>query len=481
MPLRRLARLIHVALTLARHDALIPEEYAAGVPPVVRLIGKLTRGTERRQAGDTPGQRLAAALERLGPVYAKFGQFLATRPDLVGMQTALDLARLKDRMAPFPRAQAVAAIRAAFGADAERLFGDLSALPEATAAASLAQVHRWTLPDGREVALKVLRPGIEAQVKRDGDAMRLGARLAEALIPGVRRLRPAAAVQVVLEALEKELDFRFEAASASAFIDSGAGAPFMEAPSPDWERTGPRVLTLDWIEGAPLSDDAAVEALGVDRPALGTAVVRGFLQGALDHGYFHADLHEGNLIALGGDRLAAVDFGIMGRIGPNERRFLAEILWGFLRRDYRRVAEVHFEAGYVPADRSLDDFSLAIRAVGEPIFGRGADAVSMGRVLMQLWETTERFGMKLRPELVLLQKTMVQAEGVGRALDPNLNIWDAARPIVEAWIRRELGPPATARRAIEDAAKGLAALRKLPELTEALEAFLAKAGRSSSR
>ena len=275
-------------------------------------------------------------------------------------------------------------------------------------------------------------------------------------------------------AVERELDLRLEAGAAAEFAEVAAKDGFLKVPEIDWARSAKRVMTLTWIEGVPLTDVAGLDRRGADRPALAIAVTRGFLAAALDHGFFHADMHEGNLIYGEDGHLWVVDFGIMGRIGAKERRYLAEILWGFLRRDYRRVAEVHAEAGYIPAKYSIEDFGQALRAIGEPILGKTADQVSMSRLLLQLFDVTHLFGMHLRPELVMLQKTMVQVEGVARALDPKHDIWGAARPIVERWVRRELGVEGIAKRGMDEALVGFAALRQLPQTLTALnEAALA--------
>jgi ubiquinone biosynthesis protein len=287
----------------------------------------------------------------------------------------------------------------------------------------------------------------------------------EALVPAARRLEPKAFVATVARSLQLELDLRMEAAAASELGEIMARDPYMTAPAVVWEGVGKRVLTLEWADGVPLSDPAALEQDGIDRKGLADGLIRAFLAQALDHGTFHADLHEGNLFCSPPAKLTAVDFGIVGRIGPDERRYLAEILWGFLRRDYRRVAEVHFDAGYVPKTHSTDAFAQALRAVAEPAVGRPAAEISMGRLLQQLFEITALFDMKLRPELVLLQKTMVTVEGVARGVYPEHDIWAAARPVVERWIARELSPPAQAARAIRtlvETLKAIAAVAAAP-------------------
>jgi ubiquinone biosynthesis protein len=446
---------------LIRADALVPRELDPLLDPGPRALARLLRLFSGREARDgRPGERLARALERTGPVGIKLGQFLSTRADIFGAAYAEDLSRLKDRLDPFPVDAAKAQVASALGRPVESVF---EAFEPATAGASLAQAHRARLVGGGDVAVKVLRPRIEQRVASDIEAMRTAARLAVAWSPSARRLEPIAFAATVARALELELDLRFEAAGADELRAVMAHDAFMRAPAVVWEGVARRVLTVEWAPGAPLSDPAALEAPGLDRPALADNLIRAFLAQALDHGVFHADLHEGNLFVAPPARLTAVDFGIIGRLGSGERRYLAEILWGFLRRDYARVSQVHFEAGYVPAAHDPAAFAQALRAVGEPVFGRRASDVSMGRLLAQLFEITALFDMRLRPELVLLQKTMVTVEGVARRIDPNNDIWAAAEPVVGRWIARELSPTVRLRAFAQEARAAVSALASLAE------------------
>ena len=453
------ARLVGMGWRLARADALIPREADDDLPASVAALGKTLRlfaGPQARQG--RPGVRLARVLERSGPVAIKLGQFLATRADIFGEAFAEDLSHLKDRLPPFPQAQARADVEAALGKPIEAVF---STFGEAVAAASIAQAHRATLIDGAAVAVKVLRPGVERQVAHDSEVLLLAARLVQRLVPAARRLEPVAFAGTVIRALRLELDMRFEAAGADELAAIMAKDGFMAGPAVVWDGVGRRTLTLTWAAGMALSDLQALLLPGLDRPALANALTRGFLSQALNHGLFHADLHEGNLFVAAPAQLTAVDFGILGRLGPMERRYLAEILWGFLNRDYTRVAALHFEAGYVPARHDVNAFAQALRAVGEPVMGRDASAVSMGRLLAQLFEITALFDMHLRPELVLLQKTMVTVEGVARRIDPTHDIWAAADPVVRGWIARELGPAAKLQTFIKDAADAIAGMARL--------------------
>jgi ubiquinone biosynthesis protein len=444
---------------------------AEGLPAPARLGLRLVRLVERRKSGDATA-RLSAALTRLGPTYVKLGQFLATRPDIVGSVIARDLESLQDRMAPFPMAQARATIETHLGQPADAIFAQIG---EPVAAASVAQVHRATLAaDGGTVAIKVVRPGVADRFRSDLTSMRFAAELAMAMSAEARRLKFTDVVETLRRSVVLEMDFRLEAAALSEMAQNTAADPGFRVPKVDWERTGRGVLTLEWIEGTKLTDVEAVRAAGHDMAALGRNVIQSFLRHALRDGFFHADMHPGNLFVDADSNLVAVDFGIMGRIGPKERRFLAEILLGFITRDYRKVAEVHFEAGYVPGWHSVDDFAQAIRAIGEPIHSRRADEISMAKLLTLLFEITGLFDMATRTELIMLQKTMVVVEGVARKLDPQLNMWVTAEPVVREWIARNLGPVGR----LEQAASGAGEIGRF--VTE-VPALLSKAAMLAER
>jgi len=454
-------RLASAGWALVRADALIPREIEPILPPSARWTGRLLRifaGGKARQG--RPGERLARVLERQGPAAIKMGQFLSTRADMFGGAFAEDLSHLKDRLAPFPLAVARAEVERGLGAPLDTVYARFEG---PIAAASLAQAHPATLLDGTKVAVKVLRPGVERRVAQDSAALRLAAALADRWAPAARRLRPRQFVEVVIRALDLELDLRFEAAGCAELGEAMKADPHMRAPDVVWDGVGKRFLTLGWAPGVALSDAAALDQPGLDRKALALAVTRGFLAQALDHGLFHADLHEGNLFVAAPASIVAVDYGILGRLGPAERKYLAEILYGFLNRDYPRVAAIHFDAGYVPAHQDRDAFAQALRAVGEPVFGREARDVSMGRLLAQLFEITALFDMVLRPELVLLQKTMVTVEGVARRIDPSHDLWAAADPVVRRWIARQLSPTAKVRDFADEAVRALRAMARLAQ------------------
>ncbi len=382
-------------------------------------------------------------------------------------------------MPAFGQDDAVRTIEIALGRPLGDIFESFSA---PVAAASISQVHRAVLrADGRVVAVKVVRPGIRQRFAEDLGAMRYAARLAEAALPAATRLRPTEVVETLVRSVALEMDLRLEAAALSELAENTAADPGFRVPSPEWEFTQRDVMTSEWIDAVPLHRLDAIDAAGHNRPALARTVIQSFLRQAIRDGFFHADMHPGNLMVDADGVLVAVDTGIMGRLGPKERRFLAEILLGFIRRDYRRVAEVHFEAGYVPEHHSVDDFAQAIRAIGEPIHNRRADEISMARLLTLLFEITSIFEMTTRTELVMLQKTMVVVEGVARKLDPKLDIWATSEPVVRDWIERNLGPIGR----VEDASRGVLTLARvvadLPEIAQRTERLLAKLERVVDR
>jgi ubiquinone biosynthesis protein len=442
-------RLARVGFVCAR-EGVFELVDPAPLPPPLRLIWRLGRLIEKPSTADKK-RRLSATVTALGPAYVKLGQFLATRPDVVGPVLARDLESLQDSMPPFPQEEAEKAVAAALDrplSDAFISFGP------PVAAASIAQVHQAeikTLEGWRTVAVKVLRPGIERRFAVDLQAFAFIARNAELLSAEAQRLRLVEVVDTLARSVAMEMDMRLEAAALSEMAENTGDDPDFRVPRVEWDYTARNVLTMEWIDGTPLNDRDALAKRRLDLPKLGRAVIQTFLRHALRDGFFHADMHPGNLFADAEGRLVAVDFGIMGRLSPKERHFLAEILLGFITRDYRRTAEVHFEAGYVPAHHSVESFAQAIRAIGEPIHNRTAEDISMARLLTLLFEVTGLFDMRTRPELIMLQKTMVVVEGVARSLDPRLDMWTTSEPVVRDWIMRNTGPAGQ----IEGAARGV--------------------------
>lgn len=433
-PLINSFRLLHTGYVLAREGVFSFIDPSV-LPPLARPALGIVKFMARKTMSDR-ATRLTQALGKLGPSHVKFGQFMATRPDIVGLKFARDLESLQDRMPPFADNTAREIILNSLGKPVEELFTEFG---KSVAAASIAQVHKAEYKND-VFAVKVLRPNVAAQFKKDLRSFYFVARCAERFIPAAARLKPVGIVDTLARSVTLEMDLRLEAAALSEMRENTANDPGIRIPKPDWQRTGRDVLTMEWIEGIPLSDVDALKKSGIDLPQLAKNVIQSFLRHSIRDGFFHADMHQGNLFADTNGNLVLVDFGIMGRIGLKERRFLAEILFGFITRNYLRVAQVHFEAGYVPAHHSVETFAQAIRAIGEPIHSLTADQISMAKLFTLLFEITDMFDMQTRTELVMLQKTMVVVEGVARNLDPQLNMWATAEPVVRDWIERNLGP-----------------------------------------
>ena len=454
---RTLAR--HGALQGIKHDPLTP-------PPVRTLIQFISIGI---RAPETPNY--AAALLAIGPAAIKLGQALSTRPDLVGPRAAENLSQLQDDLPPAPFAAIKRTIETSFGAPLESLYAEFDEVP--VGAASIAQVHRAITTEGREVAVKVLRPGIEDEFAKAIETYEWAAAQVERYGGEVERLRPRLVVAHFRQWTARELDLQREAASASELKENMVAEPGFHVPEIDWRRTARRVLTLEWLDGIKLNDRDALIAAGQDCQALAAILVRAFLRQAVVDGFFHADLHHGNLFALADGRIAAIDFGIMGRIDRRARIWLAEILYGLITGNYRRVAEIHFEAQYVPGHHNVQEFATALRAAGEPIRGLPVKDISIGRMLESLFSITRDFDMPTQPHLLLLQKTMVMEEGVATALDPDINMWETAEPFLKEWIRSELGPEAYYADRITETVR---ALKKLPDLIHRIDQYYPPAG-----
>ncbi len=429
-------RLARWGRTLGRHGALRGIERDRNAPPAVRRLARLARFGVRTP--DVPAY--AAAFESMGPAAIKLGQAMATRPDLIGEAAAQDLMRLQDQLPAVPFAAIEASLREAFDKPVEQLFASID--PVAVGAASIAQVHRAVTSDGRDVAIKVLRPDIEATFASALETYDWAAVRVEQLGGEAARLRPRAILANFRRWSEAELNLRLEAGAASELAEAMATQSGFVVPAIDWDRTTRRAMTLEWIDGVRLTDAAGLAAIGADRKKLAATLVSAFLQQAIGDGFFHADLHQGNLFACADGRIAVIDFGIMGRLDRRSRVYLAEIIHGLLTGNYKRVAEIHFEAGYVPPHHNVGEFATALRAVGEPIRGVPVKDISIGNMLDGLFAITRTFDMATQPHLLLLQKTMVMVEGVAAALDPDVNMWEIATPFVENWMLSEMGPEA---------------------------------------
>jgi len=460
-------RLLKWGRTLARHGALRGIENDPATPAPVRRLARVARFGAR--VPDTPDY--AAALQEIGPPAIKLGQTLSTRPDLIGDAAAANLSQLQDNLPPAPFAAVRQTIETSFGAPLSALYSEFDEVP--VGAASIAQVHRAVTTDGVEVAVKVLRPGIEEEFARAIETYEWAAAHVEAYGGEAERLRPRLVVAHFKQWTARELDLQREAASASELKENMVAEPGYYVPGIDWRRTARRVMTMEWLNGIKLDDREALIAGGQDCGALAAIVVRAFLRQAVVDGFFHADLHHGNLFALADGRIAAIDFGIMGRIDRRARIWLAEILYGLITGNYRRVAEIHFEAQYVPEHHNVAEFATALRAAGEPIRGLPVKDISVGRMLESLFSITRDFDMPIQPHLLLLQKSMVMNEGVATTLNPDINMWETAEPFLKEWIRSELGPEAYYADRIIDLVR---AIKKLPHLIDKIDASYPEPG-----
>ena len=452
-------RLLRWGRILGARGALRGIENDRNAPPGVRRLARLARfGSSPPKVPDYAG-----AFEAIGPAAIKLGQALATRPDLVGADAARDLTRLQDSLPPLPFAAIEAALVEAYAGPWQQHFASIDPIP--VGAASVAQVHRAVTTDGRTVAVKVLRPGVEQAFADAIETYEWAAARVEGLGPEAARLRPRAIIASFKAWTLAELDLRREAGSASELGAAMQGEPGFVVPPVDWARTTRRVLTIGWIDGVKLSDREGVAALGLDHRKLAATLVNSFLRQAIGEGFFHADMHQGNLFALPDGRIGVVDFGIMGRLDRRARVYLAEIIYGLLTGNYRRVADIHFEAGYVPAHHDVAEFATALRTVGEPIRGLAARDISISSLLDGLFAITRSFDMAVQPHLLLLQKTMVMVEGVALGLDREVNMWQVAEPFVREWMRDELGPEV---RLADSLVLNFRALRQLPRVLRTL-------------
>ncbi len=461
-------RLLKWGRTLARHGALTGIERDPLTPSPVRRLVRVARLGAR-----VPRQpRYADAFQAIGPAAIKLGQTLATRPDLVGEDAAHDLLRLQDALPPVPFETIRAQIEQSFGRPLDALYSRFDEVP--VGAASIAQVHHALTTDGRDVAVKVIRPGVIDQFNRDIQTYEWAAAHVEQLGGEIARLRPRLVIANLKRWTARELDLRREAASASELAEAMEAMPGYRIPAIDWDRTSGKVMTMEWIDGIKISDRDALIAAGHDVKDLAARLVNAFLRQAIAEGFFHADMHQGNLFVTASGDIVAIDFGIMGRIDRRARMWLAEILYGLITGNYRRVAEIHFEAQYVPAHHNVAEFATALRAVGEPMRGKPVRELSVGGMLDGLFAITRDFDMQTQPHLLLLQKTMVMVEGVATALDPDINMWETSGPYVKGWLRDELGPEA----AVADALiENWRTLQRLPALVRRIEdAFPEKGG-----
>lgn len=408
------------------------------------------------------GERLATALKELGPTFIKLGQFLGTRPDIVGRDLAIELQKLQDDLPPFAMNIAEQSIKDEIG---EKKFKEINELSAPIAAASIAQVHFGKINE-KNYAIKILRPNIEKKFNEELEALMLFASIIETILPKTRRLKLIEVVHLLKEITAIEMDLRFEGSAASELKKNTNTDPKFLVPEINWDFTSKRVLTSEKVEGISIKDIQKIDDLKINKKELAKNIIQNFLRQAVGDGFFHGDMHQGNLFVDKEGNIIPVDFGIMGRLDANNRKYLAEILYGFIQRDYEKVADVHFIAGLVPLDQSKEAFSQALRSIGEPIFGQSIKNISAGRLLAQLFEITEQFNMATQPQLLLLQKTMVVVEGVARRLNPDTNIWETSKPVLEKWLKETKDPINSFNETLKNSAE---VIKRLPELPKIMD------------
>ena len=466
---KRVFRLFQIARKLSTSGAIDTINQLHSIPlPVNLFFNLISIGSETNRLDNQkkPGEKLCVALQGMGTTFIKLGQFLATRPDIIGEEMASDLERLQDKVPAFDLYEAKKIIKREIG---EKQFNNIIEISEPIAAASIAQVHIAKIKNEnleKDVAVKILRPDIEKLFNEELDALMLFAYIIENIISKARRLKLVEVVHLLREITNIEMDLRFEAAAANELYENTKQDLGFNVPKIYWNYTTKKILTLDKVEGVSIREHHKLKELGVDLKILAENLIQHFLKQAVRDGFFHGDMHQGNLFVNDKGNIIPVDFGIMGRLDKNNRKFLAEILYGFIKRDYVKVAEVHFQAGLVPQAASKEEFAQALRSVGEPIFGQSIKDISGGNLLAQLFEITEKFNMATQPPLLLLQKNMVVVEGVARKLFPETNIWEVSRPVLEDWLKNIKSPKSTINTALNTSAEIIKRIPNFPELMD---------------
>ncbi len=456
MLLPRLLRILWVAQRFGLDEFVLGHERLRAVRWIVRA------SLFWRRLDSPRGERLRLALESLGPIFVKFGQMLSTRRDLIPADIADELARLQDRVPPFPSEQALQVLRRAYGREAPEVFAEFELVP--VASASVAQVHRARLKSGEACAVKILRPGIRRVIEHDLELLMAGARLVETLWADGKRLKPREVVREFAKHLDDELDLIREAANCSQLRRNFQDSPLLAVPEVYWDYCTHEVMVMSWMEGTPISRVEELRRRGVDLKRLARAGVEIFFTQVFRDGFFHADMHPGNILVEDSGRYVALDFGIMGSLTEQDKNYLARNFLAFFRRNYKEVAAAHLEAGWVPPATRADEFEAAIRAVCEPVFDRPLKEIAFGRVLLRLFQTSRRFGMEIQPQLVMLQKTLINIEGLGRELDPDLDLWATAKPFLERWMSEQVGWRGWIERLKQEAPHWGMVLPRLPRL-----------------
>ena len=468
--IKKLFTLFKLGRKLAKSDALTIATKFIKPPPAIKILFNLLSFSfiknQQVNQNDSEGKRLSNSLQSMGTTFIKLGQFLATRPDIIGEELSKHLENLQDRLPPFPLSQAKEMIKKDLG---EETFNSIINLSEPVAAASIAQVHKAQINDNgtiKDVAIKILRPNIKKIFNEEIDALILFAFLVESLIKKTKRLKLIEVVFLLKEITNLEMDLRFEAAAANEYAENTKNDVGFKVPTIYWNFTSENVMTLDWVDGISIRETEELTKRNFDTKKIASDIIQYFLRHAVRDGFFHADMHQGNVFIDNNGQIVTIDFGIMGRLDKLSQRFLAEILYGFIQRDYKKVAEVHLVANLVPKDVPVDDLAQALRSIGEPIFGQSVKDISGGKLLKQLFDVTEKFNMQTQPQLLLLQKTMVVVEGVARKLNPNTNIWETSKPVLESWLKETKDPINSINEVVKNSTE---VLKKLPELPEVMD------------
>tara|TARA_B100000902_G_scaffold52182_1_gene58898 strand:- start:6134 stop:7702 length:1569 start_codon:yes stop_codon:yes gene_type:complete len=468
--IKKIITLFKIGRKVAKSDILSIASKFKKPPFFVTIFFQiLSISFSRKQSNDfnkDEGERLSDSLKSMGTTFIKLGQFLATRPDIIGDELSKKLENLQDRLPPFSLKQAKEIIKNDLGTDAYNSIIDLS---EPLAAASIAQVHKAKINDNgiiKDVAIKILRPDIKKIFNEEIDAMMLFAFIIESLVKKTKRLKLVEVVFLLKEITNLEMDLRFEAAAANEYAENTKNDLGFKVPQIYWNFTSENVMTLDWVNGVSIREAEELRKKNLDTNKIAEDIIQHFLRHAVRDGFFHADMHQGNIFVDQSGQIVPIDFGIMGRLDKMSKRFLAEILYGFIQRDYRKVAEVHLVAGLVPKNVPIDDLAQALRSIGEPIFGQAVKDISGGKLLKQLFDVTEKFNMQTQPQLLMLQKTMVVVEGVARKLNPNTNIWTTSKPVLESWLKDTKDPINNFNETLKNTSE---VIKRLPEFPEIMD------------
>jgi len=468
--IKRLFILFKLGRKLAKSDALAIATKFNEPPLVIKILFKIigfsfSKNNEINQSGSEE-QKLSNSLQSMGTTFIKLGQFLATRPDIIGEELSKQLETLQDKLPPFPLFDAKEMIKKDLG---NETYNSIINLSEPIAAASIAQVHKSQINDNgiiKDVAIKILRPNIKKIFNEEIDALMLLAFLVESFIKKTKRLKLVEVVFLLKEITNLEMDLRFEAAAANEYSDNTKNDSGFKVPKIYWNFTSENVMMLDWVDGISIRETEELIKRNIDTKKIASDIIQHFLRHAIRDGFFHADMHQGNIFINNSGQIIPIDFGIMGRLDKLSQRFLAEILFGFIKRDYKKVAEVHLSAGLVPKEVPINDLAQALRSIGEPIFGQSVKDISGGKLLKQLFDVTEKFNMQTQPQLLMLQKTMVVVEGVARKLNPETNIWETSKPVLEKWLNETKDPINTINETLKDSVD---VIKRLPNLPEAMD------------